>query len=115
MDEHKEFDMMPETEPEIIPEPEQVQEEAPVIFETEQPTVYRGMGTGRKESPFADSPYLMNHQSRNEEPDLSRHPNMPEQKTARSKARKKGGFLKKLLAWVAALAVRMIGLMLGMG
>lgn len=59
----------PASEPEPIAEPETAESEAPeqraeqVIYEAprvEEP--YRGSGVGRKESPFADSPYVMNHE-----------------------------------------------------
>ena len=46
------------------PEPVAYQPEEPVAPEYTQPVSepYSGAGVGRKESPFADSPYVMNHQ-----------------------------------------------------
>ncbi len=48
-------------EPEYIPpqEPEAVPQAA--ASQNPQEPLYRGAGVGRKESPFADSPYVMNH------------------------------------------------------
>jgi len=62
-------------------------------------TVYRGAGAGRKESPYANSPYVMQHPA----------PAAPKpRKEKKEKApgnRKKGGFFRKLLAAVLALAL----------
>ncbi len=120
MEEKKEFDIpqeevQPEAAPEI-PEAESVIEavEEPETFETEpvseaepqpeQETTYRGVGAGRRESPFADSPYVMNHQPKAEEPYRPRYQAPKVEETAPRK-RKKGGFGRKLLAWVAVLAL----------
>ena len=61
-------------------------------------TVYRGAGAGRKESPYANSPYVMQH-SAPVEPKQRKTP-----KTPKAKA-KKGGFFRKLLAAVLVLAL----------
>lgn len=48
---------------EVQPRQEQPQESAPHMYETArqaEPYSYRGAGTGRKESPFADGPYTVN-------------------------------------------------------
>ena len=42
-------------------QPQEPAEAQPVQAQQEQP--YRNVGAGRKESPFADSPYVMNHQN----------------------------------------------------
>lgn len=70
---------------------------------------YRGTGAGRKESPYADSPYVM-QQPRQEEPrreqnywDQPRYE--APQKPKKPKKQKKGGFFKKMLAAVLVLAV----------
>ncbi|MBQ2927176.1 MAG: trypsin-like peptidase domain-containing protein [Oscillospiraceae bacterium] len=47
-------DVQPESREPSAPQPEP------------QPTAYHGTGTGRKESPYADSPYVMNPQPRQE-------------------------------------------------
>ena len=73
--------------PEEVPQAEVVEE-----------TVYRGSGAGRKESPYANSPYVMQHPA-SETP--------VREKTAKPKKAKKskGGFFKKLLAAVLSLAM----------
>ena len=65
--------------------------------------VYRGRGAGRKESPFADSPYVLQHKPvQPEEPDFpDLEPEMPVQKRSKPKT----GFGRKLIAGAAALAV----------
>ena len=57
---------------------------------------YRGQGRGQKESPFADSPYEMNH-----EPRYSGQYEKPR----KPKKKKKNGFWKKAAAIVAVLAL----------
>ena len=59
---------------------------------------YRGNGTGRKESPFADSPYVM---PRNAETFRNRE----EMAKPVKKQRKKFPVVRKILAWTAALAL----------
>ena len=59
---------------------------------------YHGSGTGRKESPYADSPYVMHHTPRNEPP----HQN-PVKATKQPK--KASGFWKKALAAVLVVAL----------
>ena len=72
---------------------------------------YRGTGSGRKESPYADSPYVMNHQSR---PNYYYQPQQPQsggryqtqyEAPKKPKANKKGGIWKKIVAAVAAVAL----------
>ena len=62
-------------------------------------SAYRGAGRGRKESPYANSPYVMQHPA--PEP-VKRTPRPGKVKKTRTH---KGGFFKKLLAAVLALAV----------
>ena len=83
MENYENDQLHPEQEPvnEFRPEPvEQLQEEsvvsepapefAPRANPVSQP--YSGAGVGRKESPFADSPYVMNHRT---EPVAPQRPN----------------------------------------
>ena len=84
-----------------IPENTPVEEPAP-----QNP--YRGAGTGRKESPYADSPYVMQHPQPEENRREQNYWEQPRyeapQKPKKPKKQKKG-FFKKLLAAVLALAV----------
>ena len=108
MEENKDFDIpreevdVPAPEQEMIPEPEAEMEnegeKAPEPLST-----YRGAGTGRKESPFADSPYVLNVPLHEEEK-LSPYQD-PWEDDVVIKVRRKPGFLRKLLAWVAVLAL----------
>lgn len=81
---------MEHTGPIPVPEPEPIPE-----------TAYRGTGTGRKESPFADSPYVMQNPSR-EVPGQER-PYAPQYAAPRKARAKKTGLGKKILAAVLAL------------
>ena len=85
-----------------VPQQEQPVQETPAY---QQP--YHGTGAGRKESPFADSPYMMNHTKpesssyRYEEPYI---PPVPPQKPKKEK--KSGGKAwKRILCTILALAV----------
>ena len=123
MDENKDFTMpeensgqfTPEARPEEpveeireevmerIPEaPEQeAAEEAPAA-ETE-PTVYRGAGTGRKESPFADSPYVLH---RSPEAPAQPYIRVPQPEAAPEKPEKrKRGIGRRILAAVGVLLI----------
>ena len=62
----------------------------------EEDNAYRGTGSGRKESPFADSPYEMNYEPRYS--DQYEKPRKPKKK-------KKNGFWKKAAAVVAVFAL----------
>ena len=69
---------------------------------------YRGAGTGRKESPYADSPYVMNHQPREEyrsQPEHSQYQYRPGYQMPQKPKKKKTGFGKKLLAAILAVAL----------
>ena len=61
--------------------------------------IYRGTGRGRKESPFADSPYVMHHRAPSPEPvqPVYRAPEPPR------KERKSSGIGKRILAAVGVL------------
>ena len=75
--------------------------EPAVEAEPAAPNPYRGAGSGRKESPYADSPYVMNRpaeEAPRREPIHRCAPQKP-------KKQKKGGFFKKMMAAVLALAV----------
>ena len=80
---------------ETQPEPT---EEAP-----EEPTVYRGMGTGRKESPFADSPYVLHRSPEEPAQPYIRVPK-PEDSFEKPKKRKKG-IGRRILAAAGALVI----------
>ena len=126
MENHEEYELTPQTpeeesvpakeivsmeaEPvcpeEIIPE-EILQEE--VIPETVvEPTAYRGSGRGRKESPYANSPYETYQPVRQEyTPGYTFQPQtqpVPKVKKVK-KQRKFGGFWKKALAAVLVVAL----------
>ena len=86
MDQYENQDLTPEQEP--FENPPQTQEHE-----------YRGSGAGRKESPFADSPYVMEHEQ-------SRQYYQPQYEAPKKpKKPKKSGMGRKLLACVLALAV----------
>ena len=93
-------------EPEVQPESVS-QQPAWQIPPVSQP--YSGIGVGRKKSPFADSPYVMNHQQNQTNSHANTYvPPVPPQKPAKPKKTKnsKGGKIwKKILSVAAALAV----------
>ena len=110
--ENREFeDLIPEKEPEKIyqtgPEEPVQQPEGPAEqAEPRQPdTTYRGTGVGRKESPFADSPYVMKH----EPPKAESRPGVafnPPEPPVKPRAQKKSGKVwKKILAGALAVAL----------
>jgi len=83
------------------------QENAP---QQESQFSYRGTGAGRKESPYADSPYVMNHQPRNDYQYQTKTENpqyqyQPGYQMPQKSKKKKSGFGKKLLAAVLAVAL----------
>ena len=89
-------------EPEFeIPQPDAEQPiEVPAQQEPpECETQYRGTGAGRKESPFADSPYVMNHSP--EQPRYYTPPVEPE----KPKKKTSGKVWKKVVAAVLAVAL----------
>jgi serine protease Do len=87
---------------EEIPQ-EPVEEPASASAAPEQePGIYRGTGAGRKESPFADSPYVLRSPEPRAEADFS---GQGAQAPARKRKKEKHGFLRSFLATVGALAV----------
>ena len=125
MEENKEF-AVPEEEAQDILHQEPEKEAAELAVDTEavmeveaepenpapQPenqsepeTTYRGIGAGRRESPFADSPYVMNRQPHTEEPYRPRYQEPAQEEPPAPKKKRKGGIARKLLAWAAVLAI----------
>ena len=103
-------------QPEFVAQPEPEDQPEPAVQQPEQPAwqvppvsqPYAGLGAGRKESPFADSPYVMNHQRNQTDSNSNTYvPPVPPQKPAKPKKVKKTGgkVWKRILAVVAALAV----------
>ena len=88
----------PAPSPEAPEAPRPPVEEAPAM----EPT-YRGTGTGRKESPYADSPYVAYQRPQQD----YRYQYTPRQEPSRKpkKAKKQGIFWKKAGAAVLALAL----------
>ena len=91
MNEYETSDLFPEQEQPVSPQPE----EAP-----RQSEPYQGTGTGRRESPYANSPYVMNHH--NEQPQWQT--SYQEPKPKKQKKQRKG-LGKKILAAVLAVAL----------
>lgn len=111
-------------EPEAVPAAQEAEaapvsqepESAPAAQEPEAASVYRepvsrpysNAGVGRKESPFADSPYVMNHQQQSHRPQNTYVPPVPPQQppVKPKKPRKKiGKAWKTVLCAILALAV----------
>ena len=69
-----------------------------------EPTVYRGMGTGRKESPFADSPYVLHRSPEEPAQPYIRVPR-PEEEAPRRKKKEKKGIGRRILAAAGALLI----------
>ena len=68
-----------------------------------EPTAYRGMGTGRKESPFADSPYVLH---RSPEEPAQPYIRVPKPEEASEKPKKgKKGIGRRILAAAGALLI----------
>jgi len=100
----------------FTPNPEQpVQAPPHAEAPAQQPesTAYHGTGTGRKESPYASSPYIMNHQPDNsnygyqpprQEPVYQYQPQYESPKPKKQKKQHKG-LGKKVLAAVLAVAL----------
>ena len=121
MEEKKEFDIAEEEAQEAMPQEPEMEEAEPVVEleaepvvepensepQSEPETTYRGVGTGRRESPFADAPYVMNHQPHTEEPYRPRYqePVPEEPPVIKKKKKRKGGIARKLLSWAAVLAL----------
>jgi len=88
----------PVPSPEVPEAPQPPVEEAPAL----EPT-YRGAGAGRKESPYADSPYVAYQRPQQD----YRYQYIPQQEPPKKpkKTKKQGGFWKKAGAAVLALAL----------
>ena len=69
-----------------------------------EPTAYRGMGTGRKESPFADSPYVLHRSPEEPAQPYIRVPRQEEEAPRRKKKEKKG-LSRRILAAAGALLI----------
>ena len=93
---------------EIPAEPVDQVEEEPVQAYQQPPQqqYYHNAGTGRKESPFADSPYVMNHQNQNyaNQGSYTNVPPVPP-KPQKVKKHSSGKVWKGILAAVLAVAV----------
>ena len=87
----------------ISEEPAKEPAEEPTAVQEETGSMYRGRGAGRKESPFADSPYILRHNPVQEE--KADYADFEPKRKKRGQKRKKSGFGRKLIAAVAALAV----------
>lgn len=91
--------------PEMPPRPT-VAAEAP---KTEPETQYRGRGVGRKESPFADSPYVMNHRPASAAPHSSGAYAAPASarpaKAPAARKKKMNGGWKKAIASILVLVL----------
>ena len=108
MNEYENQDHIPQQEPWQSAQPQQeIPPQQPVS------SAYHGTGTGRKESPYANSPYVMNHPPRQDHDSCTYHqPPQPEQayhyqpqyeSPKPKKQRKKKR--KKILAAVLAVAL----------
>jgi len=95
------------SEPENIPEPENTAapaEAAPPQPEYAENTGYRGVGTGRRESPYADSPYQTGAAPR-QDPHYYQYSYQPQpSKTPKVKKHRRGVW-KPILAGVLAVAL----------
>ena len=112
----------PAVQPEPVAQPEAVAGTEPAAAQPEEPVrqtppvsqPYSGAGVGRKESPFADSPYVMNHQRPRPAPQNQYQcgstyvPPIPPQSPAKPKKPRnpnRGKVWRRIAAIVAALAV----------
>ena len=85
----------------------QIPQETVPEYEPRQSEPYRGTGAGRRESPFADSPYVMN---RPIEPRKPKHHSAWENVPRPEKPKKKkGGFLRTAVAAVLVVALVVSG------
>ena len=66
---------------------------------------YSGAGVGRKESPFADSPYVMNHARQNSDQSQYESSHIPPVEPPRRKKKNAGVIRKGILAGVMAVAL----------
>ena len=96
--EHDDFPQQPEQNA----APRQTYEAPQPQAENPNTAPYHGSGAGRKESPFADSPYVMNHQ--NPQQSYQYAPQYEPQKPRKAK-KPSQGIWKKLLAATLAIAL----------
>ena len=83
-------------------EPEQTPPQSEASPET---GAYHGAGTGRKESPYANSPYVMNHQPENNGYSYQPPRQEPQYEPPRKVKKEHKGLGKKILAAVLAIAL----------
>ena len=91
---------------EFVPEQEQPVQAPPqpeIPPQQTNPYAYHGAGTGRKESPYANSPYVMYHQSQ-QEPQYHDQPQYEAPKPPKVKKQRKG-LGKKIIAALLAVAL----------
>ena len=115
MDTYDNNELYPESEQTAAPQQESVPEAQlpPQSQYTSQPeaNAYRGAGTGRKESPYANSPYVMNHPPRQETsysyvPPRQEYSYQPQQEPPRKPKKKaSGSFWKRAVAAVLTVAL----------
>ena len=95
-------------------QPDPPVQEAPPQYSCEpqpDPNAYRGTGTGRKESPYANSPYVMQHTPHQEEPHYQQQyqyqyqPQYEAPKHPKKEKKNRSGFWKKAAAVAAAVAL----------
>ena len=86
-------------------EPAQEQPVQPAQPEIREPASYRGAGTGRRESPYANSPYVMNREQENRHQTQYRYEPQYEKPVKVKKKRNFSGLGKKLLAVLAVLGL----------
>ena len=97
-------------EPEYTPPQPRQEEPQPYPEQPAAPQTYSGAGVGRKESPFADSPYVMNHNQTQYQYQRPTYvppmpPEQPPVKKPREKKTRNGRGLRTALCIVLALAV----------
>jgi len=104
----------PPVQPE--PQPQQPYREEPAPQQEYQsqpdPAAYRGAGAGRKESPYANSPYVMHHAPQQEEPRYQQQyqyqyqpPQYEAPKKPKKEKKNRSGFWKKFVSVAAAIAL----------
>ena len=102
MENYEKDELWCEASEQEVPEQEQPVYEEPAV---QQP--YHGAGAGRKESPFANSPYMMNHSQPEPAADHYEQPYVPPVPPQKPKKEKKSGgkIWKSILCAVLALAI----------
>ena len=105
--ENFEYEELTEQIPEEEPVPaEQVPEAEPAPVQEPPVTAYRGGGSGRRESPYANSPYEMNQPPRQQyTPGYTFQPQTQPVPKAKREKKQRSGFWKKALAAVLVIAL----------